>query len=185
MAMTEKNKQTMLVAGILGGAVLIAVLYFAWLRILPGISDARKKTEELEAKHKKNVEEMKKFKAQLDDTANQARVQETFARISSRLPPQQDPIDVFEVLRGYFEGTDVMFTSLEPGTQARRGKIMEYPFTIRGSARYHDFGQLINLIECNPERLMHVTSFTLKNSDKRPSHHPMTVTISTFTFNEN
>lgn len=184
MTLTEKNKQALLVGGILGGAILVILIYFWMVQINPKITNYNKQSDALVSKNKANQEKLSKYKALLADKSKKQKLEADFALIASRLPNNQDPIQIFDILRGYFEGTDVQFTYLEPKAQVNRGRFMEYPFIIRGTARYHEFGQLLNLIECNPERLMRVTAFKFSNNDKRPSLHPMEVGISSFTFNE-
>lgn len=184
MAMTEKNKQALLVGGILGGAIFIILVYFGMTTTLPKIKTMQEETEKAKTSAAAAQKKVADYKALLADKARYEQVQEAFMRVSSRLPSLQDPVDVFELLKGFFEGTDVQFSYLEPGRQTKRGKYMEYPFVIRGTARYHEFGQLVNLIECNPDRLMHVSTFKLANNDRRPSIHPMQVGIATFTFND-
>lgn len=182
MNISQKNKQTLLVGGVLGGAILLIVLYFGFMIVLPEASANVVEAEKVRSTREKNEADLKKFKAMINDVEMRNQVNDAFARVSSRLPSQQDPIEVFALLRSYFEGTDVQFTYLEPGRQTSRGRYFEYPFIIRGRARYHEFGQLVNLIECNPSRLMYVNSFRLTNDARRPSIHPMEVGVSTFTF---
>lgn len=184
MALNEKNKQTLLAGGILGVAILVIIIYFGLTMVRPQVDKQKADIAKLETDIKKNRAELNRLKNFINDEGSRGEVIATFERISSRLPPQQDPFEVFELLRDYFEGTDVVFTYLEPGRQTSRGRYFEYPFIIRGSARYHEFGQLVNLIECNPSRLMHVNSFRLTNNDRRPSIHPMELGISTFTFQQ-
>jgi len=182
--MTEKNKQALLVGCILGGAILVVLVYFGFLYVRPRVSEAETKVAKLEQQIKTQRAQIESYEESLANMERRRAVQEQFQRIQQRLPSDQDPIEIFDLLRGYFEGSDVRFSYLEPGARTRRGRFTETPFTIRGSARYHQFGQLVNLIECNPDRLMHVTNFNLTNNPRRPSIHPMEVSISTFTFNE-
>jgi Tfp pilus assembly protein PilO len=181
MALSDKNKQLLLVIGILGGAVLVILVYFGMMNIRPKTKELLAETEKFQTELKKNKEDLERFKRVIADVESRNKVIAAFQRVESRLPTRQDPIEVFQILRQYFDGTDVQFTYLEPGRQTNRGRYFEYPFVVRGRARYHEFGQLVNLIECNPNRLMHVNSFKLTNDARRPSIHPMEVGISTFT----
>lgn len=184
MALSDKNKQTLLVGGILGGAILIIIAYFALLYVRPGVKESNETVERLEQQIKRQSARLQDLEAQMANTEKQRQLQQQFRQIERRLPSDQDPIEIFDLLRGYFEGSDVAFTYIEPGQRVDRGRFSEFPFIIRGSARYHEFGQLVNLIECNPDRLMHVSTFKLTNNPRRPSIHPMEVGIATFTFNE-
>lgn len=184
MAMSEKNKQGLLAGGILGGAILVIIVYLAFMYVNPGVKKFRDETAKLETKMKKDREQLAEYKRYLDNEDTRREIELKFRRIAERLPSGQDTIEVFDLLRSYFEGSNVVFNYLDPGAMTNRGRYSEYPFTIRGSAEYHAFGQLINLVECNPDRLMHVTTMKLTNSDRRPSIHPMEVGIATFTFND-
>ncbi len=185
MAMSEKNKQGLLVGGILGVAILAIVLYFMFMYVEPGIKKFKDETETLESKIAANKQKLEEYQSYLNNEEARRQVQEKFATIAKRLPDTQDTIEVYDLLRSYFEGSNVVFNALNPGASANRGRYTEFPFSIAGSAEYHAFGQLVNLIECNPDRLMHVTNLKLTNSDKRPSIHPMEVGVATFTFNAN
>ncbi len=58
----------------------------------------------------------------------------------------------------------------------------EIPYTVKAQGRYHEFGQLLNLLEENPDRFMRVKSLTISNNPRQPSHHPIDVGIATFMF---
>ncbi len=183
-ALTEQNKQALLLGGILGGAVFIIILYLAWWQVLPSTRKYSSDASRMETQIAEDEKKIARFTAFLKNDEGRRQLQEAFEVVQSRLPTNQDPIEIYDLLRGYFEGTEVQFSFLEPKPEANRGRFREYPFTFKGTARYHEFGQLINLIECNPDRLMRVTDFKLINNAKRPSIHPMEVNFSTFTFNE-
>lgn len=184
MALSDNNKQALLVGGILGGAVFIILAYFAFQSILPEVKKYQADREKLATKLAADKKRLDGYKKELGDVEGRRKIEEAFRDVASRLPVSQDPFEVFDLLRTYFEGSDIQFTYLEPGIEKNRGKFKEYPFAVKGTARYHEFGQLINLIECNPDRLMRVTDMKMINNNKRPSIHPMEVVIATFTFNE-
>ncbi len=183
MQLTEQQKQALIAGLILGTAILIVLILVGFMFVFDEVRQARNDVERLRTQIRQDQQSLRRIQNFLDDDETYRQVEEAFARVESRLPADQDPFDTFETLRGYFEGTAVAFTRIEPRSSADRGRFTEYPFTIRGSARYHEFGQLVNLIECDPNRLMHVTDFRLQNSDRRPSLHPMEVGIVTFSFN--
>lgn len=184
MTLTEQQKTTLIVTGILGVSIFIIIVYFMFAFINPAVSDARATSETLQTEIRKNRETLAEYQRYLDNEEAHRELRERFRTIEARLPSEQDPFAVFSLLREYFEGSNVFFSFLDPGDMTDRGRFREFPFTIRGSADYHAFGQLVNLIECNPDRLMHVTSIRLTNSERSPSIHPMEVGIATFTFDE-
>ncbi len=183
MQFTEQNKQALIAGLILGVAILVVLILVGFMFVLDEARSAQNETERLQTQIRQDRQNLSRIESFLEDDQTYRQVEEAFARVSARLPSDQDPFETFETLRGYFEGTAVTFTRIEPRSSENRGRYTEYPFTIRGSARYHEFGQLVNLIECDPNRLMHVTNFRLQNSERRPSLHPMEVGIVTFSFN--
>lgn len=185
MQFEDKHKQALLAGGILGIVVLALLIYFGMLYVEPQTKKFIKDAGVLKTQRIAEEKDLAQYSLYLKDEVTRKAVEDAYRKISSRLPNDQDPFAIFELLRRYFEGSDVQFTFLEPGREANRGRFREFPFLVRGSARYHEFGQLVNLVECNPDRLMHVASLKLENNNKRPSIHPMTIEIVTFTFNEN
>lgn len=184
MKLTETEKQTLIVGSILGGAVLIIIVYVGLMFVNPSIDEANEEIDSLKTEIAKNEKKLNEYKAYLENDESRRKVEEAFGRIRRRLPEVSDPIEVIDILRDYIEGTDVTFTFLDSQRTNRRPRYIEYPFTIRGAARYHQFGQLLNLVECNPDRLMRVTEFRLRNNEVRPSFHPMELSIETYTFSE-
>jgi Tfp pilus assembly protein PilO len=185
MYISPKNKQALIVGGILGTALLVIIVYMGFMFVRDDIAQKKTQTETKRTELRAAKQKLAQYQAYLQDENTRRQVQEAFFQVASRLPDSQDPIEIYELFRDYLEGTDVALSFLEPGSSTRRERFTEYPYTIRGSARYHEFGQFVNLIECNPQRLMRVTNFKLTNNEKRPSIHPMEVGITTFTFNEN
>lgn len=184
MNISEKNKQILIVSGILGAAILVIVVYLGFMFVFPQVNQFNQDRIKAEGELRVASEKLNRYKAYLEDDETRAKVEEAFGRVNRRLPRISNPVEVFDVLRDYIEGTDVAFTFLEPGRQRPRERYIEYPFNLRGSARYHQFGQLLNLIECNPDRLMRVTAFKLTNNNRRPSIHPMELSLETYTFRD-
>jgi Tfp pilus assembly protein PilO len=182
-ALSEKQKQALLVGGIAGLAILLIAGYFYLMFVRPEVQEWNAERVKLEKEVRDNTRTIKNYNELLADKSRVQALESQFSEIAKRLPAEQDPIEVFDLLRGYFEGTDVGFTFLDPGLAVNHNKFTEFPFTIRGTARYHEFGQLVNLVECNPDRLMRVSNFRMTNNNVRPSIHPMEIGITTFTFN--
>ncbi len=184
MALSEKNKQIVLASAIGGIAVFVILVYVHFFFVKDDINSLKDKAATLKTETEANKIQLDKYKKELDNPERRREVEARFYQIEQRLPSDQDTVEVYDILRGYFKGSAIVFTNLERGQEKRYDRYAEYPFTIKGRARYHQVGQLVNLIECNPERLMHVTMMDLTNNDRRPSVHPMEIGVSTFTFNE-
>ncbi len=173
-----------MVIGILGGMFVIIIVYIYLMFAKPSIDTNRDETEKLTTQIDANKAKIAEFEAFLADETRKQEVEALFAALTRRLPSDPDPFRVFDLLRDAFDGTGVNFTRLEPTESKSYGPLSYHPFKISGSARYHEFGQLVNFVECNPERLMRVATLTLRNSNSRPSIHPMEIGIGTFTLNQ-
>jgi len=182
MVLSDKEKNA-LAAGLILAVMLIAVLiYFHFFFFKPAIvareKEIAKARTEIAAK-KKELAEMQAF---LKNQAEVEQMEQQLRRAAERLPTQPAPIEFLEELRSTLEETGVKQSRVEPRKVSSRDLYTEIPYLIQGSARYHEFGQFLNLIECNPRRFMRVSGFDLRNNDARPTIHPVSVNISTFMF---
>lgn len=145
----------------------------------------KEKTEVAELK--KKIRDQQERKAEMDAMAANMeevrRKQQLLAQVVRRLPATADPEGFYQALEPVLTATQFEYTELQPQASQTRTAYLEIPYRILGKARYHDFGQFLNMIEENPDRLMRVRSFTIKNQEGRPSIHPVTVDIASFMFN--
>ena len=181
MVLTEKNKQALLVGLIMAVFLGFLVGYYYWLS-MPVIDKAKTEGKTLTAEIAKNQAEIKNIRAYIENTDEREQMMEVVRRAKERLPEDRRAIEFLGLLRDSLTKTGVVQTRVAPEAPKRRTLYEEIPYSVRGSARYHEFGQFLNLIECNPERFMRVNGFSLSNDLNRPSVHPMDVGISTFMF---
>lgn len=178
--LTEKNKQALIVGVVLGALLLFLIGYFYFISVKPalaaGVKARAKLTTDVEALEK----QMKAMQELINDKEKLADMERVVATARKRLPNDEQAIEFLGILRDSLAKTGVSQNMISKEKTLKRSVYSEIPYKIKGSARYHEFGQFVNLIECNPERFMRVTDFKLSNNNKRPSIHPMDVGISTF-----
>jgi Tfp pilus assembly protein PilO len=180
--MTETQKQVTIAAIILGVLLTILAVYLWFMVVAPKIAQnatasaaAIKKAEESEGR----IEEMRNV---IENRAEWEELQAKVEIAKQRLPTDPRSIEFLQLLRDGLSKTNVQQTGITADKPERRPMYQETPYTIEGFARYHDFGQFVNLIECNPTRIMRINEFNLRNTTARPSFHPMTVGVSTYSF---
>ncbi len=182
--MNEKQKQALTVGLIF--SVLLAFIVGYWY-----FMNVRDTVEKSRAEQTKIAAEIKSQKARLNEIevfmANKDELEEMLLRVEKakhRLPDDPEAIEFLAILTDSLNKTGVSVIEVSPRNHIPRALYVEIPYFIKGSARYHEFGQLLNLIECNPERFMRVSTFKMFKNDKRPSIHPIEVQIATFMFKE-
>ncbi|MDK2970362.1 MAG: Pilus assembly protein PilO [Candidatus Sumerlaeota bacterium] len=182
MQFTEKQKQVLIVGLLFCGILLAFTIYFQFMFFKADVAaakkDAAKKETEI-ANLEKDIRQMREF---INNDEELARLQERVEIAKKRLPSDPQAIQFLELLRDSLQKTNVSFSRIEKESTVTRSMYNEIPYVVKGSARYHEFGQFINLIECHPERFLRVSEFTLDNNNNRPTIHPMNVRISTFMF---
>lgn len=182
MALSSKNRQLVTVIAILGvvfgGFIAYYYFYFAKDRI--------KTDNEKAAAAQKKIDTFKSEKANLtrliNDKELQNKIRQQAEAAVRRLPKSSEDREFLQILRDTSRRTGITTSRLAPGTPVARTLYTEVPYQVTGAARYHEFGQFLNLIECNPDRLMRVSRFKLSNNTRRPSIHPMEVGVTTYTF---
>lgn len=108
---------------------------------------------------------------------------EFLEQIATKLPNSPDAPQFFNSLSSVLDVTRIDYSALAPERVLEREVYTEIPYRITCRARFHSFGQFLNLIEENPDRFMRVKTFIMENQDSRPSIHPVVVNIATFMFN--
>lgn len=184
MNLNEKEKDV-LTAGLILAAVFAAI--FAYLQFFV-FADRIAKNEKVKKEFVAKSADLQKELDEMNDLIKEeAQIQEMYNRLKramNKLPNESRPIEFLDELRTTLEKTGVSQRRVAPGVPKSRTLYTEIPYEVQGSARYHEFGQFLNLIECNPRRFMRVNSFDVRNNNARPTVHPITVGISTFMFNK-
>lgn len=181
---TEKQKQA-LIAGLIGAAFLLFLVIYMNMTFftaqknagIRNLNTANKQIKDYTAE----IAKMDKF---LNDETERQKLDEVVSNAKRRLPTNPEAIEFIDIIREGARRTGISFSSITPISIRDRGSYREIPYQVKGTSRYHEFGQFLNLIECHPDRFMRVNSFTIENNTSRPSIHPVTVEISTFMFEE-
>ncbi len=183
MVMTEKEK-TILTAGLIfAGMLLIIFIYLHFVYFAPGVEARKKQVDALVAEKKKLTADLASMQAFVKNQAEVEQMKQQITRAMAKLPSQPNAVEFLDELRTTLERTGVKQSRVEPLKPTMRNLYTELPYIVQGSARYHEFGQFLNLIECNPRRFMRVSSFDVRNNNNRPMIHPISVGMSTFMFN--
>lgn len=171
-------------AGLIFAFVLFAgVAAYYWQFAKPDVEAAEKKVAELGgeiADLKKQLREMSDAEANLERLKEKQRLLE---EVAAKLPSTVEPQEFFRAFSEILKITRMSYSEMQQLPLLERAIYTEIPYQIVGRGRYHDFGQFLNLIEENPNRLMRIKTFVLENDDNRPSIHPLKVELATFKFN--
>ena len=181
--MTAQEKDVVK-AGILLAVVLFAaVAYYYYFLVTDQVRGDKIRIEGIAGDIKKLEAEQRDIASAFDNLEQLKKKAEYLKRIERKLPDRPDAPGFFQALTRILEVTRVTYSELTPLQQVVRTVYTEIPYRVKCRARYHDFGQFLNLIEENPDRFMRVKTFTIDNDDLRPSLHPIEVEIGTFMFN--
>ena len=182
-AMTPQEKDVVKAGLILAVVLFGAVVYYYFYIVM----EQQKRDKESIAVIDKDIKALKDEDrkitiafANIDELKRKA---EYLKLIERKLPDRADSQGFYQALTKILEVTNVSYSELVPKKQEVRSVYTEIPYEVNCRARYHDFGQFLNLIEENPDRFMRVKTFTIDNDDARPSVHPTKVDIGTFMFN--
>ena len=185
MQLTDQNKTALTIGLIIAAIAAIIVVYFDFATVRPQLrtnATARTTAERQIRERETRLNEINTFLADADQR------QRLMAQVESaqrRLPTDQQAEEFLDILRIAMRDTGVAFSSIAPpSSPVQRSNYEELNFTIRGSARFHEFGQFVNIIECHPDRFMRVSGFTIGQNARRPSIHPVNLNVSTFLFRE-
>lgn len=181
--LTPKQRDIVKAGGILAAFLLILAAYYFFGIVQPDIA----RCDEEIAKVKKEVDVLKSKLADMDAAAANLKAMEEkkalLTEIAKKLPNSIDAPAFLQAMVDILTATRVEYQELSPGKEMVRNVYTEIPYAVKCRARYHDFGQFLNLIEENPKRFMRVKTFTIENNNDRPSVHPISVGIATFMFN--
>ena len=181
--MTPQEKDVVKAGIILAVVLFAAVGYYYFYLVADQIKKDNIAIERVNEDIKKLENEQREIARAFDNLEELKKKAEYLKRIERKLPDRPDAPGFFQALTRILEVTRVTYSELTPLQQVVRTVYTEIPSRVKCRARYHDFGQFLNLIEENPDRFMRVKTFTIDNDDLRPSLHPIEVEIGTFMFN--
>lgn len=183
MTLTEKEKNVLTAGLVLAGMFVVIFAYLHLMFFKTQVTSDTRKINDLKKETAALEKEYVSMTAFLQNRREVEAMRNQLAAATRKLPSEPESIEFLKELRASLERTGMAQTRVTPKPFVPRALYTEIPYEVQGSARYHEFGQFLNLIECNPRRFMRVNSFDVRNSTERPTIHPITVGISTFMFN--
>ena len=184
MAMSEIDKKSLQIGVFLAVIIGLFVLWYFYYIQRPLINRHNNERKELQTeidKQNKQLAEMKKMIAESDKVKRDLALVE---KAALRLPDSPEVFKFIKELSDILQLTGVKYSKINVQSRIVRTLYTELPYEISCLARYHEFGQFLNMIEQNPNRFMRVKYFTVRNDKDRPSLHPVTLGVATFMFNQ-
>ncbi|MFW6304132.1 MAG: type 4a pilus biogenesis protein PilO [Candidatus Sumerlaeota bacterium] len=184
----KSEQKNALIVLLVFGIIAVGACAYVWL-FYPGvqgmIQDARTKEREAEEQarsYQMKLNEIKAFREIMESPEYQL-VKERVEELEKRLPTTQQANLFYEALTDALLVTGVTNTLLErQEIKEHSVRYEEIPYKLEAIARYHQFGQFLNIVEENPDRFMRVKSLVLSTDDEDPTLHPIDVQIATFRF---
>ncbi len=184
MAFSDTDKKILQIGIFLAVLIAVILLYYMWGIQRPQIKAHEKQRNKLKAEVddlQDRYAEMLRMVNQIDKVKKDLGIVKEAAK---RLPGSRDRFNFFVELSDLLQLTGVKYSKIVPKKESVKAYYTEIPYEIRCLARYHEFGQFVNMMEQNPRRFMRVKYFTIGNDKNRPSMHPITLGVATFMFNE-
>ena len=182
--LTAQQKDAIKAGFILAIVLFFGVGFYWWKFTKPEIALAATRIAALE----KEIDDLDKQVREMDEAAKHLEElkekQKLLEEVAAKLPSTVAPQEFYRALEEILKVTRLSYSELSQLPLLERAVYTEIPYQIVGTGRYHDFGQFLNLVEENPNRLMRIKTFVIENDDAHPSLHPIKVQLATFKFNQ-
>jgi len=175
--------------GIKAGFILAAVLFVGvgayWYQFAkPEVAAAETTVAKLDGEIKDLQQQVREMDLAAENIEKLKEKQRLLEEVAAKLPSTVAAPEFYKALEEILQITRLSYSELSQQPLLERTIYTEIPYQIVGRGRYHDFGQFLNLVEENPNRLMRIKTFVIENDDTRPSVHPLKVQLATFKFNK-
>jgi Tfp pilus assembly protein PilO len=181
--LTAQQKDAIKAGFILAFVLLGGVGAYWWKFTTPDIAAAEKTVATLDTEIKDLNGQLREMNEAASNLEQLKEKQQLLAEVAAKLPSTVAPQEFYRALEEILKITRMSYSELAQLPLLERAVYTEIPYQIVGNGRYHDFGQFLNLVEENPNRLMRIKTFVIENDDARPSVHPLKVQLATFKFN--
>lgn len=172
-------------AGLILAFVLLGGLGAYWWKFTqPEIAAAEKTVVGIDTEIADLNSQINNMDAASENVEKLKEKQRLLEEVAAKLPSTVAPQEFYRALEEILKVTRMSYSELSQLSLLERAVYTEIPYQIVGTGRYHDFGQFLNLIEENPNRLMRIKTFVIENDDTRPSVHPLKIQLATFKFNK-
>lgn len=181
---SETDRKVLQVILVVGVVAVLGLFYYVWATANPEKKrlDAAIAEHTTETKAKETeLSNLKNWQEQADEIS--AIVRNLEQKIQ-RLPKTRGPREFFRILRQCVRITNLSDIKVGRLKRVPMGAYEEIPYMITCRARYHDLGQFLALIEQHREQIMRIKTLDISNDLKRPSRHPITLSVATFVFTE-
>lgn len=180
---TVQQRDTVKAAFIFGILMFGGVFAFYYFYVKPEITRQQFIITERNAEIKELEQTIKEMDEAVKDIEALREKQRLLEQVAAKLPSNIAPEEFYKALDEILQATRVEYSEMSQQVPQERSVYTEIPYRISGKGRYHDFGQFLNMVEENPNRLMRIKKFSIENDDNRPSVHPLQVELATFKFN--
>jgi Tfp pilus assembly protein PilO len=182
--MTDKDKKSLQVGVFIFVILMLVVLYYNFFILARDIEAGRATLETLKMETATLTAELEKMREMIRQEAQVNKELALVKKMAARLPSSPNEPEFLDELANSLQITGAKNQKIIPQKSETHTDYIEIPYGIFLNGRYHEFGQLLNLLEENPRRFMLVKEFEVKNDLKRPSIHPSRLDIATFMFSE-
>lgn len=177
----NNTSKTLLQVFIFGGIMLFGITvyvdYFVMRGQIKGIEKKAKKADTEIADLKTELQELKDLESQRDRImALKAQVEEK----AKRLPQEAEIPELINILRRMLKMTNVRIEAASQQKPLPRRAYYEIPYNLKCHSGYHNFGQFLNLVEVNPDRLLRVKEFEIEIDEENPQVHDVDVTVAAY-----
>jgi Tfp pilus assembly protein PilO len=187
MQLSDSNKQVVIGSLIGAGMLCLGIWYYQFMAGSGAIESRAKKVVEL-TEEVRGLEGRLKRARELKE--NEGALQASFEKVGKivdRLPRTPDVSQFHQILANLVSRTGVIpVNRVTEQAHASRTYYTEIPYTFECIGRYHSIGELLNLIEESPERLMRITRFKITNDSPlvvdHPSLHYASIEITTYSY---
>lgn len=180
MLFTEKQKSQLLIIGFVGAVMMVICIYFHFMIVRARVSDYTGQSKKLEKLIAETTLQVNEIRELMDNQEELEEQRETIQQIVRRLPSTPQAPGFLMELGSVLRKTGIFHEMVKPEKPTSNSQYTELPYNIEAHGRYHEIGQLLTLIEQNPQRFMRVKNFTIENNFERPSVHPISLEIATF-----
>ena len=177
---TAKQRDLLTALGILCVLVVFGVVYMYFVIWAPEMKTLNSVVATAIDENRTVLLEIRAAEEKLNDRDEIKRKADYISKLAKMLPSTIDAPGFLNNLASALQATKIDYKKLKPETPEVKTGYTELPYSIECDGRYHDFGQFLNLIENNPNRFLRVKKFEIAVSEKRPSIHPITLSIATF-----
>lgn len=172
MELTESQKQNLMVVVMLGLMLIGGVWWYQFTFGGNARAANLKRAEDLADQSKELKARLDRYRELQNDIPQIQELKQRVLQAANRLPREPRENQFHQILTDTLAQTGVYPIRVEPQGRVEREFYTELPYKLECFAKYHDLGELFNLIEENRDRMMRIRSFTITNESDAPTERP-------------